>query len=86
MGTYIIHDTYTNLYKIGSTTNIKRRLSTLGTANINLQLLLYVDINIEKLLHKIYKDCKICKEWYKLKSDEIENIKEFIFEYMINNS
>jgi len=86
MGTYIIHDTYTNLYKIGSTSNIKRRLLTLGTANINLQLLLYVNINIEKLLHKIYKDCKIRKEWYKLKSDEIENIKEFIFEYMINNS
>lgn len=75
---YLIFDSLSKLTKIGTTENLKSRISTLSTANLNLHLLYYTNVNIEKLLHKIYKDKKVKKEWFQLTLQDVENIIELV--------
>ncbi len=55
---------------------MKARLSTLGTANLNLQLIDQFDYVDEKLLHRLYKHKRVAKEWYNLSLEDIDNIRE----------
>lgn len=73
--TYIILDKATRLYKIGKTQNIKKRLATLGTSNINLSLVLITELD-ERFLHKLFKDKRIVKEWFGLTKEDILSIIE----------
>ncbi len=80
MKTYIIYDKLSKLCKIGKSKNPKSRLSTLSTGNLNLDFLMVFDMNVEKLLHRIFKDKKVSKECYYLSKLDLENIEELLDE------
>jgi len=83
--------------KIGFTTNIKKRIKQLQTANPNELVLLreYKATSrgrkLESLLHTHYKSKKINNEWFKLNSDDIKDFivtcdeKQHIIELMEDN-
>lgn len=73
--TYLILDKATKLYKIGKTKDIKKRLSTLSTSNLNLELILTTELE-EKLLHRIFKHKRVQKEWFILSEEDIYSIIE----------
>jgi len=41
--TYIVFDKNTKLYKIGKSKDVKKRLQTLSTSNLNLKLILVLN-------------------------------------------
>ena len=85
ISTYVIYDKLTGYSKIGKTTDIKKRLSTLSTSNLNLELLVVLPTNQEKFLHKYFKEKHIEKEWFCLSLSDIEEIKDLGLEILINN-
>ena len=74
--TYIVFDKLSGLTKIGNTRDIKKRLSTLSTSNLNLSMLLVESVDIEKELHLLFKDKRVKKEWYDLTREDIKGIQE----------
>lgn len=78
MFTYLIYDTLSGLTKVGKTRNVKSRLSTLSTGNLNLNLLLSTEGDFEKEFHTLFKDKKVEKEWFKLSHDDIEAVEEIV--------
>lgn len=65
--------------KIGYSTNIKSRMSTLQTSiPVTIKLLGYIcgDITIEKELHKKFRIFKVKGEWFKCTKDIIDFINE----------
>lgn len=80
MNTYVIYDKLSCLCKIGKTKNLKSRIATLGTANLNLELLVAIPYDMEKELHTLFKDKKVNKEWYKLDEFDVNGILEINLE------
>ena len=74
--TYILKDTSSKLYKIGRSSNVEERLKSLSVANPNLKIILVIDSNVEKQLHKHFKEKKVSSEWYSLNSSDIDYVKE----------
>jgi prophage antirepressor-like protein len=86
--TYIVKDTITNTYKIGKSKDIKCRLSSLKSSNLNLELVLTLDGDFEKELHNKYIDKHIDREWYSLTEQDVIDIQksqEDIIKYNIDN-
>ena len=66
--TYIVHATGTDLYKIGSSTDVRRRISGLqsGSANL-LEIVTVVEgTDVERILHDIFADYRRHGEWFEL--------------------
>jgi hypothetical protein len=74
--TYVIFDSSTNFFKIGKTTNLKKRLATMRTSNLNLHVVLTLYFVSEKCLHTLYKDRRIKREWFSLKFEDLKDIQE----------
>nr|DAR36508.1 MAG TPA: Meiotically up-regulated protein 113 [Caudoviricetes sp.] len=74
--TYIVRDCKNNIYKIGKTHDIYKRLSSLKTSNINLLLIAYVNSDIESEIHTYLSDNRILnnREWFKLNDNDVRNI------------
>ena len=53
--TYILQDKGNKLYKIGRTTNLKKRISIIKTSNPLLKIIGNSEMDIESELHEIYK-------------------------------
>jgi len=88
LNTYVIIDNITKLYKIGKTVNIKDRLSSLKTSNLNLELVLEIEGDIEKELHNFYAEKKVDREWYSLSDKDISDLKihkQDVIKYNIDN-
>jgi len=83
MVTYIIKDNSNNIYKIGKTKNISKRFSTLSTSNVNLSLEILIRGDEEKFLHLFYKDKKVKNEWFYLNKNDIDDLKEYCFNRLI---
>ena len=83
MITYVIFDSVTGLFKIGKTKDMRKRFSTLSTSNLNLHIVLQLHYVSEDLLHTLFKDKRVKKEWFKLNLQDIEDIKEVEFERKI---
>lgn len=66
--TYIIRNNNNGFYKIGKSSDIKRRLSGLSIAEDNLTLIAYVDKDIESELHARFDIKGIYREWFNLRS------------------
>jgi hypothetical protein len=77
--TYVIFDSVTGLFKIGKTKNMRKRFSTLSTSNLNLHIVLQLQHVSEDLLHTLFKDKRVKKEWFRLNLQDIEDIKEIEF-------
>ena len=81
---YLVNIKDSNLYKIGYSTNVIKRLSSLQTANA-LELMIterYFSLNarsLESKLHEYYQENNIRGEWYQLSTTQV---KEFI--YVVN--
>jgi hypothetical protein len=74
--TYVIFDSLTGLFKIGKTSDMRKRFSTLSTSNLNLHIVLQLRHVEESLLHTLFKDKRVKKEWFKLTLKDIEDITE----------
>lgn len=79
---YLVGDTVTGLVKIGHTSNMKKRLSTMMTSNLNLMLLLLLPYDLEDELHKIFKDKRVGREWFKLEEADIKGVIDLNNEYL----
>ena len=77
MYTYLMFDG--KRFKIGKTNNIKKRLSILKTASPDIQLIDFCNEDIEKQLHRILKDKRYKKEWFKLEKEDLRGIQEIFF-------
>lgn len=76
--TYLVFDKLSGLTKIGKTKDLKSRLSTLSTSNLNLGLIYAEAIDVEKELHLLFKDKKARKEWFDLTKEEVKAAIEII--------
>ena len=76
---YLIADLNNNIYKIGTTKDLNKRLKTLQTGNANELSLKYslstkYPFRLETILHKKFKQYHYNGEWYQLPMDIIDNI------------
>jgi len=73
------------LYKIGMTTNLSARLRTLSAANPHLRCVfsaMTTDARkAERTLHRIYKDCKIEREVFKIRHIDVSWLNKIITKY-----
>lgn len=72
--TYIIRDEETGLVKIGKSKDIYIRMRILRTTVADIELLAYVDKDIESKLHAEYKAKRVKGEWFKLTGEDVEKI------------
>lgn len=72
--TYIIKDELNYLYKIGKSINPKLREKTLQSEKPNIKIIKVFDKDIEKELHKQYKDFRVRGEWFNLNKVQINYI------------
>jgi len=85
---YIAHTVGTNNYKIGSTRDIRKRLSSLKTGNPHIAVIATKQsINRksdERMLHKIFADSRIAGEWFALTGVQlVDAISKYGFNYCI---
>jgi hypothetical protein len=85
MYTYLIFDKLSKLTKIGKTKDLKSRLSTLSTGNLNLEIVLFSKGDFENECHVLFKDKKVDKEWFNLSLEDVEGIEEIFFNKTITN-
>lgn len=78
--TYILSDSNIGLYKIGKSENIKDRIKSLSTGNVYINLVAYIDVDIERELHERFERKRLQGEWFRLSKEEIDEvIKEYGF-------
>ena len=68
-----------NLYKIGITNNLNKRYKTFLTSNPNIQIIAQSNpisfaFQLEQKLHSILKKKRIHGEWFRLNSDDLDQI------------
>lgn len=82
--TYFILDTCSGDIKIGKSIDINRRFREFRTANIHIKLIGYIASDVEKKLHKKFKDDNVQLEWFDLDIEDLKDIKgiKFINEKM----
>jgi predicted GIY-YIG superfamily endonuclease len=73
-----------NVYKIGITTNISQRERSFSTGNAFVKIIASKKTEnpqkLEYFLHKLFRECRISGEWFKLTDDDISDlIREFGF-------
>lgn len=70
--TYLMLDDEEQLIKIGKSHDIYTRMSVIGKRA--LILIAYADMDVEKELHKSYRQKRIKGEWFRLSKDDIDEI------------
>lgn len=69
-GTYIIFNNKSNLFKIGKTKNLGKRMSLLENEyGVKLQLIGFLDTDIESELHIKYSKNRVHGEWFNISMD-----------------
>lgn len=72
--TYLMIDSNTGYYKIGRSINCLTREKTLQSEKPTIKLIHTINTNIEKQLHKQFKNKHIRGEWFKLTQKEVKYI------------
>lgn len=75
--TYIVKDLISETFKIGVTSDIKKRLKCIKTYTPKSELISLINDDIEKDLHFVFKDKLIDNEWYELNEDDLYLIKYY---------
>jgi len=77
---YLMHNKHNNYYKIGRSIKPEYREKTLQAQEPDIALIdkWIASAEVEKILHRKYKDKKIRGEWFKLTIDDIIMIREFM--------
>ena len=75
---YLIKDTLNNIYRIGVTKDLNKRLRNLQTGNSNYLTLLSsyqtkYPFRLETMLHNKFKEYRILNEWYELPKRIVNN-------------
>lgn len=70
--TYLMLDDEERLIKIGKSHDIYTRMSVIGKRTLS--LIAYADTDVEKELHKLYRQKRIKGEWFRLNKDDIDEI------------
>lgn len=71
--TYLAYDALSRLHKIGRSCNVGLRIRELNNEfKTNLQIVLIIDRDVERMLHRKYSTHKVFGEWFFL-SDRILN-------------
>ena len=77
--TYLARSNANGLIKIGKSKDIHTRMQVLSTKKV--QLIGYVDRDIEVHLHSVYNAKRVQGEWFRLSDEEVDGIiKTFGFE------
>lgn len=82
--TYILKQKNSNLYKIGKTINLDKRLSQYNTHNPNYFLVGTINKDIELELHNYFNPKRVSNEWFDLTREDI-NYLYSIEGFEINN-
>ena len=72
--TYLIKNNINGFYKIGRSSNPKKREKTLQSEEPNILIVKTWDKDIEGILHKDYKDFRLRGEWFKLSKIQVKYI------------
>lgn len=74
--TYIAIDRVKNICKIGKTTDLKHRISSLRISNKSIEYIYTIDKNIESNMHKLLSGFRISGEWFDMDENMISGIAE----------
>lgn len=74
--TYILSDSNVGIYKIGKSRDMKGRIKDLSIGNAYLNLVAYIDKDIERELHKRLDNKRFQGEWFRLTKKEVNEIIE----------
>lgn len=72
--TYILEDASSNLYKIGKSSNVRKRASMLKCANPFISIFAIIDFDCEEELHKLFDGKRFEREWFRLSKEDIDFI------------
>lgn len=72
--TYIMKDELNSLYKIGKSKDAVLREKTLQSEKPSIKIVKVFENNIEKELHKQYKEFRVRGEWFNLNSIQVKYI------------
>jgi len=72
--TYIMYERVSDLYKIGRSIDIPKRHSTLTPYIPEIKVILSLNNDVEKEIHKEYHGKRIRGEWFKLNADDVLDI------------
>lgn len=77
---YIMHNKHNDYYKIGRSIKPEYREKTLQAQEPDITLIdkWIASVEVEKILHRKYKEKKMRGEWFKLTTDDIVEIREFM--------
>ncbi|MCG9910217.1 MAG: GIY-YIG nuclease family protein, partial [Flavobacteriales bacterium] len=77
---YLMHNKHNNYYKIGRSIKPEYREKTLQAQEPDIALInkWIASAEVEKILHRKYKEKKMRGEWFKLTTDDIIEIREFM--------
>jgi hypothetical protein len=82
---YVCSLGHDNLYKIGMTTNLTSRLRALSASNPQLRCVFSAMTSdarkAEKALHRIYKDCRVEREIFKIRNVDTKWLSRLIVKY-----
>jgi hypothetical protein len=74
--TYLIYNKHNELYKIGRSSDVYDRLNSLrNEISSDLEIIAYLDTDVEGVLHKEYNKSRVFGEWFNLSIDDILDIK-----------
>jgi hypothetical protein len=70
MKTYVIKAN--EVYKIGKSKNVDKRIQSLKTALPNLEIIHVIEYDVEKFLHKKFENQSVGGEWFTLSKKDLE--------------
>lgn len=73
--TYVLIDRISGFYKIGKTSDVRKRVQILSCGNPNIELLLVIDSDVESELHNKFNNKLVKGEWYALSHKDIDFIR-----------
>jgi hypothetical protein len=77
--TYLVYNKSNGLHKIGKSIDVGKRIIQLQVATgADLELILVIEKNVERELHKELKGSHVHGEWFRLGISEIEFIKSYM--------
>lgn len=91
---YIIKIKHDNLYKIGISANVEKRLCGIETCNpYDLEIIYSKEFKeankIEKGLHNLYIKDRVRREWYRLEPSQVQDIIDMLtirYEHIIHHA
>lgn len=86
---YILNVTDTDIYKIGYSKNANKRIDSIKTSSpLEIKLLkvykCYNALQLEKELHNLFKSNRTNREWFKLNSNDLDILQNFVSDFFID--